>query len=576
MDNAQDYATVSGTKVKREDFAYAPPDSKPSEWKLPIHDAAHVRNALARYNQSDLPAGAKEGVWRKILGAAKKFGIEVSDKSRSLAGARDDSVGLSEVRDGLVRIALAYTNSPGTKFEQAGQKFTITEQDLEDMKRNLAEREVPIDYDHLSAAAHQLPPGFAKAAGWLVKPDTIEDFTESRKILWAWARFTPTMLAMIKQREYRYGSIDFRWKDKNELGENVGTYLHAFAMTNRPFLKDLPPTEISDADYQSLFGLAARQDGKLAAITLSEDGRLTSPEAVHVPSIIGGKQTGGNQMKKQAFISKSKTKPGKFAVRYDDDTTMDDLDDITMEDLDDLLAAKGYKKADDITMEDMDDLLAAKGFKRVKADDDSTADDDATMAKKASELRAARQVIATFKEAGCENMQLVEVKQLIEKGRAAAAAPAKTEAQLLAECVAENGTMKLAELDRLADDAKIKPSAFRRALEAEAKVTKAFTEGRIKPTQRAKALALCLANEPAFDEFIAQAKPLVDISVRGASAPAEGSAVAGMQLDALVQERMKAHPQESVDQALTAVTATPEGKALWEQKRLEEIEAGKK
>ena len=44
----QDYATVGGTKVQRSDFAYAPPGSGPSEWKLPIHDANHVRNALAR------------------------------------------------------------------------------------------------------------------------------------------------------------------------------------------------------------------------------------------------------------------------------------------------------------------------------------------------------------------------------------------------------------------------------------------------------------------------------------------------------------------------------------------------
>ncbi len=257
---------------------------------------------------------------------------------------------LSDVRDGLVKIALAYTNTPGTKFEQGGVKFTITVEDLEDMRRNLAEREVPIDYDHLSAAAHQLPPGFAKAAGWLVRPDKIEDFTEGRKILFGWARFTPTMLAMIKQREYRYGSMDFRWKDKNEVGESVGTYMHAFAMTNRPFLKDLPPIDISDSDYQSIFGLAVRQDGKLAAITLSENGRLTSPEAVHVPSIIGGKQPGGKNMARTAFITKGKTR-GKFAVRADDGS-LDDLDDISMDDLFDAMA------------DELDDLFASRGYKK--------------------------------------------------------------------------------------------------------------------------------------------------------------------------------------------------------------------
>lgn len=37
---------------------------------------------------------------------------------------------LSEVRDGLVRIPLAYTNAPGTIFEQGNQKFKISERDL--------------------------------------------------------------------------------------------------------------------------------------------------------------------------------------------------------------------------------------------------------------------------------------------------------------------------------------------------------------------------------------------------------------------------------------------------------------
>src|SRR6266511_883275 len=51
---------------------------------FPIHDAAHVRNALARAPQS--PFGDK--AMPKIRAAAKKFGIEVSDES-SRARQRD-------------------------------------------------------------------------------------------------------------------------------------------------------------------------------------------------------------------------------------------------------------------------------------------------------------------------------------------------------------------------------------------------------------------------------------------------------------------------------------------------------
>jgi HK97 family phage prohead protease len=69
---------------------------------FPIHDAAHVRNALARASQS--PFGAK--AMGKIRAAAKKFGIEVGgdggDSGRSWAAEpeRRFTPGLCEVRAG--------------------------------------------------------------------------------------------------------------------------------------------------------------------------------------------------------------------------------------------------------------------------------------------------------------------------------------------------------------------------------------------------------------------------------------------------------------------------------------------
>lgn len=79
MNAGKGTASVGGTQVHRSKFAYAPPGSKPSEWKLPIHDANHVHYALARFNQAQLPAGAKSGVLTKILHEAKKHGIKHGD-----------------------------------------------------------------------------------------------------------------------------------------------------------------------------------------------------------------------------------------------------------------------------------------------------------------------------------------------------------------------------------------------------------------------------------------------------------------------------------------------------------------
>lgn len=73
-----------------DDFAYIEPGgSKDSSGKttprslrhFPIYDAVHVRNALARMNQSPFGAKAKP----KIMAAAKKFGITVSDMQAALA-----------------------------------------------------------------------------------------------------------------------------------------------------------------------------------------------------------------------------------------------------------------------------------------------------------------------------------------------------------------------------------------------------------------------------------------------------------------------------------------------------------
>ena len=70
------------------DFAYiSPGGTKDSEGKttprslrhLPIPDAAHVRNALARLNQTKIPAAAKKSALAKIKKKAKELGVQVSE-----------------------------------------------------------------------------------------------------------------------------------------------------------------------------------------------------------------------------------------------------------------------------------------------------------------------------------------------------------------------------------------------------------------------------------------------------------------------------------------------------------------
>jgi hypothetical protein len=51
----------------------------PRDRKLPINDAAHVRNAMARFDQVITDDCHPETARRRILAAAKKFGVDVGD-----------------------------------------------------------------------------------------------------------------------------------------------------------------------------------------------------------------------------------------------------------------------------------------------------------------------------------------------------------------------------------------------------------------------------------------------------------------------------------------------------------------
>jgi hypothetical protein len=65
--------------LRKNQFAYVDKDGGEH---LPINDAAHVRNAMARFNQTDFESQtAKEEARRKILAAAKRYDIEVDEDS---------------------------------------------------------------------------------------------------------------------------------------------------------------------------------------------------------------------------------------------------------------------------------------------------------------------------------------------------------------------------------------------------------------------------------------------------------------------------------------------------------------
>ena len=73
-------------RMKKSDFAYVDDEG---EGHLPIHDEEHVRNAIARWNQTHFTrAEDKEKARKKILRAAKKHDIEVSNDDKIMKKSR--------------------------------------------------------------------------------------------------------------------------------------------------------------------------------------------------------------------------------------------------------------------------------------------------------------------------------------------------------------------------------------------------------------------------------------------------------------------------------------------------------
>ena len=476
------------------------------------------------------------------------------------------SVAASDVRNGLVRVAVAYTGD----FEYPGKgKFKITAADLESMREQLSEREVPIDYEHLSASP-AAPPGWTKAAGWIRKPDKIEKFPDvdsrfrgngtpghpresggpSRRILWAWAEFTPAMLAMIKQKEYRYFSPEIHWSEKDEKGKGIGTVLKAAAITNRPFLKDLPPIEFSDADYQSLFGLAAREDGKLASIRLSERSEaLVSLDQFHVQGPVNQDQGARNQEQGKPNISVAFEQPQK-------EKSMKSLKCKKLTD------GEHKGKIGVFDGDEMIGLLELPEDWNSDGEDGSGAAADTSEDAPANRDRPPEEQFAS--EIGLPGRSLAEIAELVKFGLDAPAPKNglgnQTDFVALAEAI-HGGRINLREAGRLADAGKVRFSTILLAEEAEKKVQEAITKGKVMPKHRTHALRLALSDAAAFRALIEEARPVVDLQTRGY---AGGGEAATAQQALMAEVRAFAEGNNcSLAFALSEVTKTkPE---LWNQ-----------
>jgi hypothetical protein len=68
--------TEERNKLPKSAFAF------PKEEKEPLENASHVRNAIARFNQvKGVSDAERDAAWKRIKAAARKFDVEVTEKS---------------------------------------------------------------------------------------------------------------------------------------------------------------------------------------------------------------------------------------------------------------------------------------------------------------------------------------------------------------------------------------------------------------------------------------------------------------------------------------------------------------
>lgn len=263
--------TVNGVQLASKDFAYVGDPEDISTWSLPIDNAGRVRDAMARFSQTSLPASAKAASARKIVARAKELGIDPSGfaKEHQLSSAAGGlflelspavvAHMFSALRaDGLVHVPVLMLGN----WVQGTKPVAITPDLVDQIVKNFSAQkvDVPLSYEHTiehPAIAQGQP---IPAAGWLKE---LDDGPDSNGVLWGWAELTAEARGLIQSREYKYLSPAYATKYPNhKTGQDQGATLLSLALTNRPFLP-MPAVTCSAAVSESSPASAGKKEKKM-------------------------------------------------------------------------------------------------------------------------------------------------------------------------------------------------------------------------------------------------------------------------------------------------------------------------
>lgn len=432
--------------------------------------------------------------------------------------------------DSLTRIPLAVTG----KWVRDGNDFSITLEDLEEIVQNFNKRrngEINVDYDHASEMPEVGAGGPVPSAGRVVKLEapeevrsqklevrsqeqgngangqrttnsgrssidnrqsTIGNSPDSRFVLYGWYEPTERARQLIESREYRYISPAINWAGRDKrTGKVDGTTLTSVALTNRPFLEELPQIRLSDPAFQLVDVGEVHVDTSLTPGD-TEPHRvgtgLAPPSSVRTKSHSGGSM---KQVKLSVEDGKIKIAHGDFSDAYYADPA--DLKKC----LEDLGASPDTPDEPDTSLAaELENLAGLAGSAGAADGAASNAGTTATLSECVAEIRrrlATRQEI-TLKEAGA----------------------------LLSEN--EAGGKSIAAADY-----------FRWRVEQE--LDEAVKNGKVLPRQRDDWRKIALSDFPTFRKIVAEQKPQVPLRPVGVSGA--GPEDAQTQVKLLAEQRMR-------------------------------------
>lgn len=379
-------------------------------------------------------------------------------------------------RDGkeLYEIPVAVTG----EWVKGERRFSITPQDLGSMVHNFSKREnhqVVIDYEHASEQPEVAKGGPIPAAGWIheLSVGGWGGRKPASDLLYALVEWTPEARQMIHGGQYRFFSpaIDWSFRDK-ETGKLQGATLTSGALTNHPFLEELPPIVLTD------FGIRAQEESS------SGEGVQSALLAdVSTGYLDGGSMglEGKGESKMAKKLTLKKLTEGDHAGHhgvFDDDDMVGYLSD---EDL------KSYAKEHLGVNPDFDEFAQEKG----------------------SEALAERLGVTP-------GTTINQVRKLIEVAREAEERRSSNVAQrtLLADAV-RDGRLDNDRAALLAREGKISLADYIAAQEAERALDRAMARGKLLPRDRKFFFRDALERPKEFNEFVDKAVPVVRLESQG-------------------------------------------------------------